>query len=436
MSGLAGEYKKLKEDFVSGLTGGPVSEITAVTAVGPVAIFLWSVLQARQSFFKPYTPLAFLVDYLINVITIILSTTVYGNQPILLSILLIAPALLVWALPSSSTPKKKALVPPTAKAQNTSAGGALSALSIKPFLTSYRGSMMIMTCTAILAVDFRLFPRKFAKVETWGTSPHGPWRRIFVYSAGVVAARPVLKERIAGRDTPLSRRLAQALRHSLPLLVLGVVRTLSVKGLDYAEHVTEYGVHWNFFFTLAFLPPFVALFQSALKVIPSYAALALLLSTSYQLALENTSLKVFVLTAPRTDFISMNREGICSFFGYLAIFLAGQDAGIFGFGLAVSRRLANLPYVLWVVAFNSAQIFVCCLIDTVFFPAFHNASDARAEAEAYTTATSRILRAFNRNGLAVFLLANLLTGLVNMTVPTLMPRPSRPWVSLRPTPVF
>lgn len=323
--------------------------------------------------------------------------------------------------------------------------------------------MMIMTCTAILAVDFRLFPRKFAKVETWGTSLMDLGVGSFVYSAGVVAARPVLKERIAGRDTPLSRRLTQALRHSLPLLVLGVVRTLSVKGLDYAEHVTEYGVHWNFFFTLAFLPPFVALFQSALKVIPSYAALALLLSTSYQLALENTSLKVFVLTAPRTDFISMNREGICSFFGYLAIFLAGQDAGMyvlprsinprsgaskssqrttllltmavwsliwcamyffatdysFGFGLAVSRRLANLPYVLWVVAFNSAQIFVCCLIDTIFFPAFHNASDARAEAEAYTTATSRILRAFNRNGLAVFLLANLLTGLVNMTVPTL-----------------
>lgn len=323
--------------------------------------------------------------------------------------------------------------------------------------------MMITTVVAILAVDFRLFPRRFAKVETWGTSLMDMGVGSFVFSAGIVAARPVLKERASGRRVPLATRLLQSIRHSIPLLVLGFIRLLSVKGLEYAEHVSEYGVHWNFFFTLGFLPPFVAIFQAIFDIIPSHAALALLLVGTYQALLENTALKGFVLTAPRVDLISMNREGIFSFIGYLAIFLAGQDlgkfiiprnitsssnstagmqrntllmtiavwAGIwtvlytvvtsynFGLGLTVSRRLANLPYVLWVAAFNCWQILAFCVIDTIFFPAFYNAADARSEKEAYETSTSYVLKAYNRNGLAVFLIANLLTGLVNMTIPTL-----------------
>lgn len=427
---------------------------------------LWSVLQARQSFFKPYSILGFAVDYLLNVGAILLAFTIYSGSPILLNLLLIAPVALVWVLPRNTSARaKRPRVPPNAQSKAKSA--QQDALPIKPFLTTYRGTMLVATVVAILAVDFRLFPRRFAKVETWGTSLMDMGVGAFVFSGGVVAARPMLKERATGRSTPVLRRIFYSLRHSIPLLVLGVIRLLSVKGLDYAEHVTEYGVHWNFFFTLGFLPPFVAVFQAALKVIPSHAALALIVAGIYQLLLETTSLKAYILTAPRTDLMSMNREGIFSFLGYLAIFLTGQDIGMFviprninarsnasagtqrntllmtlavwsavwiglyqlstsynyGFGLDVSRRLANLPYVLWVTAFNTAQILAFCVVDSLFFPAFYNAADAKTEREAYDTATSRVLRAYNRNGLAVFLIANLLTGLANMTVDTLNASP-------------
>ncbi|KAJ0122236.1 hypothetical protein J7T55_002748 [Diaporthe amygdali] len=464
MSNSTASYKQLKEDFVSNLTGGPVSEIAAVTAVLPVGALVWSVLQGRQSFFKPYTIIGFIVDYFLNVGAVLLAITLYSDNPILLIVLLLAPALLVYAFPPNLVARrKKPKIPPTAQASKTKGSAAgLDVLSTKPFLTIFRGSMLIITCLAILAVDFRIFPRRFGKVETWGTSLMDIGVGAFVFSAGVVAARPVLKERAEGRGAPLSRRLLYSMRHSLPLLVLGVIRLLSVKGLDYAEHVTEYGVHWNFFFTLGFLPPFVAVFQSALRIVPSYAALALILGVTYQILLESTGLKVYILTAPRVDLLSMNREGVFSFFGYLAIFLAGQDTGMYvlprnitrsgssaaaqrttllmtmavwslvwlllfflstdynyGAGLSVSRRLANLPYVLGVVSFNSVQLLACCLVETLLFPSFYNAVDAKAEKEAYEFATSKVLRAYNRNGLAVFLIANLLTGLVNMTVPTL-----------------
>jgi len=324
--------------------------------------------------------------------------------------------------------------------------------------------MLVVTCLAILAVDFKVFPRRFAKVENWGTSLMDMGVGSFVFTAGLVAARPILKAKHDGTSMAFSQQLSASAKHALPLLVLGMVRLYSVKGLDYAEHVTEYGVHWNFFFTLALLPPFVALFNFLFVVTPSaLALLSILIVGLYQALLEFTNLKAYILTAPRTDLLSKNREGVFSFFGYLAIFLAGKALGLqilprhasslespntftqrkrllirlvvwsglwsfaffvstsygYGVGLQVSRRLANLPYVLWVSAFNCAQITIFCGVETLLFPAVHKATDRASERKEVERATSWVLKAFNRNGLAIFLVANLLTGLINLTLDTL-----------------
>lgn len=322
---------------------------------------------------------------------------------------------------------------------------------------------MVITCAAILAVDFRVFPRRFAKAENWGTSLMDMGVGSFVFSAGVVSARGILKDQLSGKRTSLVVRLGRSLRSAVPLLMLGLVRLWTVKGVDYAEHVTEYGVHWNFFFTLGFLPPFVAIFQSLFSIIPSYAALTLLLGLGYEAALDFTNLTEFIVTAPRTNLFTQNREGMFSFFGYLAIFLAGQAAGMFvlpresepsksgnalirylpttigkltlwtliwsalfefttsyyGLNLAVSRRLANLPYILWVAAFNCAQLAMCAFAERICFPDLYKVGNTEVEKRRTREATSTVLYAFNRNGLAIFLLANLLTGAVNLALPTL-----------------
>lgn len=410
--------------------------------------------------FVPYTLGAFVVDFLLNCVVTLCATTIYSSSPWILNALLLLPAVFLYA----STPRAPApqSAPRAAKKTDSSPDNALEPLPVKPFITHYRGSMMVITCIAILAVDFRVFPRRFAKVENWGTSLMDMGVGSFVFTNGVVSARSSLKAQ-KGTAPPLAARLVASMRHSLPLLVLGVVRLISVKGLDYAEHVSEYGVHWNFFFTLGFLPPFVALFQSALAFVPSYAVLSFILAAVYELALDKTNLGAFILTAKRTNLFSQNREGIFSFVGYLAIFLAGQSLGAiilprqqplpknttasirfrhsilgkivitavlwtalfhfsvsyYGLGLGVSRRLANLPYFLWVCSFNSYQIAICCAIERVLFPNIHKATDKDVERQRCKEATSTVLHAINRNGLAVFLLANLLTGLVNMTMPTL-----------------
>ncbi|KAJ9283450.1 hypothetical protein DTO027B5_6166 [Paecilomyces variotii] len=457
-------YKARKEAFVSNLSGGEITEINSVTLVASTAVLLWSALQSRISFFTPYSAPALVVDFLLNVGAILFSFTVYSSSSVLLNILLASPAILLLLSPKRSWKAQKAKPPRSTSGKDATSKQTSSDLDpfpVHPFLTTYRAAMMIATCVAILAVDFRVFPRRFAKVENWGTSLMDLGVGSFVFSAGVVSARSVLKEQ--SRVT-LPRRLIASIRHSIPLFVLGFIRLLSVKGLDYAEHVTEYGVHWNFFFTLALLPPFVEIFHSLTAVVPWYELLALTIAVAYQVALESTDLKGFILVSPRgPDLLSKNREGVFSFIGYLAIFLAGRASGVriiprgtgpsktpqqarrnvlislaletvvwsglfffnstyafgYGAGIPVSRRLANMPYVLWIAAFNNAQLFVFCLIETVFFPSAHQATDKDSESEQISFATSRVMAAFNKNGLAVFLVANLLTGAVNLGIHTL-----------------
>ncbi|KAL8761019.1 MAG: hypothetical protein Q9184_002832 [Pyrenodesmia sp. 2 TL-2023] len=463
---MAQSYKSLKEDFVSNLSGGGIWEVNYVTAVAPAAVFLWSTLQANRDLFSNYDILAFLTDYLLNVGAILAATTIYSSSPGVLNLLLILPAAVLYLFPSTFRARQKRQahpLPANGQPNASKERNEMGSLPEKPFVTHYRGSMMVVTCLAILAVDFRVFPRRFAKVETWGTSLMDMGVGSFVFSAGLVSARPVLKAQAAGTRSSVGASLKAALRHSLPLLVLGLIRLYSVKGLDYAEHVSEYGVHWNFFFTLALLPPFVAFVQCFATGLVSIDMIALLVSCIFQAVIDSTSVTAYILTAPRKNLFSQNREGLVSIWGYLSIFLAGQGVGldilpssrsrvtrsIFGLqssrslltrlltwslwysvllflatsytilGLQVSRRLANLPYVLWVSAFNCAQLALFCAVETMAFSGLYSGTDARTESQRCKRATSQLLAAFNRNGLALFLLANLLTGLVNLSTDTL-----------------
>ena len=422
--------------------------------------------------------------------------------------LLLLPAIAAYLQPSPEV--QKAVKPPTKlgakdKSSDDEPKEEKDPLPVKPFITAYRGAMMVITCSSILAVDFPVFPRRFAKTESFGTSLMDMGVGSFVFAAGIVAARQQLKEDNEPSRS-LVKRLRAAARHSLPLAVLGLIRFWSVKSLDYAEHVSEYGVHWNFFFTLALLSPAVAILQPVLRYteyIGGYNIFAFVLAICYEIILFCVpGMKSYIILSERIpgDWLSQNREGVFSFIGYLAIFICGMGAGVnilprepepgakkllqkdpleadedwlasvlgaaekedeptvapapmempklkpewpkptlhrlgaltfmwfvfatwamwrYGPRLFVSRRMANLAYVCWVCTFNYAQLLLFNIIEKIMFPNLYTAKTKEAERARIRDAISPVMRAYNRNGLAIFLLANLLTGLVNLTLPTI-----------------
>ena len=132
---------------------------------------LWAALQTRTraTDVRVYGLLAFLLDFAISSLSLLVAATTYSSHPILLNVLLIAPALYLYFQPPAQPAKEKHSLKAQRKKDDAGRSDASSS-GLHPFLTAYRGGMMAITCIAILAVDFKVFPRRFAKTETWGTS--------------------------------------------------------------------------------------------------------------------------------------------------------------------------------------------------------------------------------------------------------------------------
>jgi phosphatidylinositol glycan class W len=180
----------------------------------------------------------------------------------------------------------------------------------EPFIVAFRAYLQLITIVAILAVDFNVFPRRFAKCEISGTSLMDVGVGAFIYSSGLVAG-PRLKN---------TNNLLKTLKLVVPTLALGGLRIFLTRAVDYQEHVSEYGVHWNFFISLGLLPLLITFHMYVFKRVPLWIAYVFVLSSNYFLRLGYQyalacGLEHYILHAPRIDLISMNREGIFSLVG-------------------------------------------------------------------------------------------------------------------------
>ncbi|KAK8820905.1 hypothetical protein WA556_005219, partial [Blastocystis sp. ATCC 50177/Nand II] len=111
---------------------------------------------------------------------------------------------------------------------------------VKGYITAFRGIVVLYTCIVILAVDFPVFPRKFAKTYLNGYSLMDIGVGLYIVTSGIVA--------------PMKRLDIMAFfKRQFLLLILGLSRLLFVRYSGYVVNVVEYGRDWNFFFTLFFV---------------------------------------------------------------------------------------------------------------------------------------------------------------------------------------
>jgi len=227
---------------------------------------------------------------------------------------------------------------------------------IIPSLTDFRAAMEQVTVLAILAVDFHMFPRRFAKTETSGFSLMDAGVGFFAISSGIT---------LGIRDTMNLSTVLHSLRTVLTTAALGAGRLIAVKLSGYPEHVGEYGVHWNFFFTLSTMTLLVTLISwpvhAVINKLPANkpairdsqrqmaaAVIGIGLLVLHQWLLNECGLAAWALRktdpsslASTTElrnilgmlptgvqwFLDKNREGVCSILAYAGLAFLGDCFG-------------------------------------------------------------------------------------------------------------
>lgn len=257
---------------------------------------------------------AVVVEFVLIIIPIILCYTVLSEYIMSVCIVMMFIIILnIWLLKIKNVQLKLDVRPVTGK---------------RPFITNFRALVNIITAFCILAVDFRIFPRKFAKTEMYGYSLMDTGVGLFILANALVApeARDFSTSHKTGFQETLTKNI-KSFRSCIPLLILGFGRFIAVELTGYQKQVAEYGVHWNFFLTLAVVKLFTGMIISTIS--SKYSLfLGVWILGMHEYIMTTKGLSTWVLgDAPRDDFFSANREGLVSIPGYVGLYFIGVAIG-------------------------------------------------------------------------------------------------------------
>lgn len=454
-----------REAFVTGHAGTTLWEISLVAGLPALLLLLLRLITATPgSAMQPVGATHRLEEFVVLVLPL-LAALLGPPLPLHLAAALTSLACLLLCthrrrqLSASAAQRQQLLLSPVAP--------------LRAALTTYRASLLLLTTLAILAVDFPAFPRRFAKAETFGTGLMDAGVGGIVVAGGIASG---FSSSAAAFD-PAARRQstrsgwARGLWLAAALAALGLGKAAFVAAADYQSHVGEYGRHWNFFLTLAVLRLLSLVLGPLLQGRPGRTAvLGGVVLAAHQAALSAGVIDYVHADVRGPELLAANKEGLLSLPGYWALQLLslagghalfavaaaaparaqqsgdGAEGGsvttrggggaqqrqqarqrrtvpsawraVVALGVAtvacwaaytlaaavqpVSRRACNAAYVLWMLALD-----VQCL-------GLFAAADALAPGPP-----PHLLATLARHMLPAFLLANLLTGGVNMGMDTL-----------------
>ncbi|XP_023274099.1 phosphatidylinositol-glycan biosynthesis class W protein [Seriola lalandi dorsalis] len=457
----------LREAFISNLNGTNLPEVALGSFLSPVCLINRGLILILYHQAKGTLPLPLplishlLLDFSVIILPLIFSCTILSSilYEVIISLILVSACVIYYIYRTNSHPS-------TRHPKTTVSTFLQSHVQFNqvPFVTVFRVFVNVKTAISILAVDFSVFPRRYAKTETYGTGVMDFGVGAYVFANALVCPEARRKNISGSKVNHITKQLLSV----WPLVVLGMGRLVSVKMTDYQEHVTEYGVHWNFFFTLAIVRVVASMLLAVLPASQSWL-ISLLIIGLYQFTLETSGLKEFIIhnNDREKDFLHANKEGIFSVVGYVAIYMAGVQVGLYvmqprsqvkewlktllnllfgSFVLysalyacqtlvePVSRRLSNLPFFLWSVAQSLLFMFCLGVADMVLlfskrtsgchsvpssWSLHKKQSDSVSDKKTGEMERLCLVQAVSRNQLLFFLLANVMTGLTNSVMDTL-----------------
>lgn len=415
--------------------GSSFLEPYALITLWPISRLLWCCVKLYLlRFFK--TAPAF-IEFIILFTPFVLAVTLLQNY---VYYLVVGLALMTWTL------LLRLLISGEPLLRLISDKKVSNALEPRGLLSSLLATLMLSVTVCILCVDLPIFPRRGAKTLNSGFSIMDAGVGAFIAFSGAVS--PEAKHAVeSSTDRTVQTKLGligKTLSSSIPLIILSCLRLFLIRQFGYREITEEYGTHMNFFAVLAAVKLISSLVYCIIgrRIKLNYVGIALIVA--YQLFLNYYAMENIVSYEFRDSFFMANKEGFLCIVGltgyhlvYTRLHLIIDDASkthkrygitqtlkallrlatpaiigliaMHNFVQPSSRRISNAAYICWsacmVIFLLGCEVSVNSGI-AALQRRYHNVDDLG----------SKLYASFSQNAMPMFLLANILTGLVNFTL--------------------